>query len=161
MSGFSVRRVVTGHDAGGKAAVVSDEMLGAKRISSTAERVLLWSTQVFPSDNQDETDGGLADLKPGDASRTTFGIVTLEPRSESPIHRTVSLDYCVVIDGQIDLALADGVVTTIRRGEVVVQRGTLHGWNNTTDEPCVMAVVVTEASPVRIGDQELTSLWLT
>ncbi|MFE7422107.1 cupin domain-containing protein [Rhodococcus sp. NPDC057529] len=155
MSDFSVRRIVTSHDGNGQAVVRTDDQLPSQELSPTAQSVLLWSTDVFPSDNNDETDGakpGVGLVSPGG---TVFMITNMAPHSESPAHRTVSLDYGIVLDGEIDLVLDDGSTTRVRRGEVVVQRGTIHGWNNPLDVPCVMAFVLVDANPVKVGDTEL------
>lgn len=46
------------------------------------------------------------------------------------MHRTQSLDYGVVIEGEVEMVLDDGVSTVMGRGDVAVQRGTSHGWRN-------------------------------
>lgn len=46
------------------------------------------------------------------------------------MHRTQSLDYGLVVEGEVEMELDDGVKVTLRRGDVAVQRGTIHGWRN-------------------------------
>ncbi|KPI34360.1 uncharacterized protein AB675_4904 [Cyphellophora attinorum] len=58
------------------------------------------------------------------------------------MHRTQSIDFGIVIEGQIELLLDSGVKTTVQKGGVVVQRGTNHQWINTSKEQCVMAFVL-------------------
>lgn len=52
------------------------------------------------------------------------------PGVESPLHRTMSIDYLVVLFGELELGLDSGETRTIRLGDVVIQRGTLHSWKN-------------------------------
>jgi quercetin dioxygenase-like cupin family protein len=66
---------------------------------------------------------------------TRVRIVDMPPGARSPMHRTESVDYGVVLEGEITLVLDDGSVTTVGPGELVVQRGTDHAWENRTDTP--------------------------
>ncbi len=52
------------------------------------------------------------------------------PGATSPMHRTVSLDYGVVLEGEVELVLDSGEVRLLKRGHVAVQRGTNHAWRN-------------------------------
>lgn len=64
------------------------------------------------------------------------------------MHRTVSVDYGIVLEGEIDLVLDDGVRTTMRKGDVVVQRGTVHLWDNKSKQNCRIFFVLVPAKPV-------------
>lgn len=148
-----LRRVVTGHDAAGRAVFVSDQMLTPTPIpSGDADFALLWTSAVLPVDNNDDTDGrerpaGLT-LHGGSVAR----IVDLLPGCVSPMHRTNSLDYGIVLTGTVELELDDGLVTTLGPGDVIVQRGTMHAWRNPDAELTARIVfVLTEALP-RIVD---------
>ncbi len=72
-------------------------------------------------------------------------------------HRTDSIDYIVVIAGEIDMELDDAVVH-LKAGDVVVQRGTIHNWLNRGTEPCVLAVVLVDAKPVEAGGKVLPAV---
>jgi quercetin dioxygenase-like cupin family protein len=61
---------------------------------------------------------------------TRVRIVDMPPGARSPMHRTESVDYGVVLAGEITLVLDDGSATTVGPGELVVQRGTDHAWEN-------------------------------
>jgi quercetin dioxygenase-like cupin family protein len=63
---------------------------------------------------------------------TVARYVDLPPGALSPIHRTVSLDYGVVLEGDIELVLDSGETRELQRGDLVVQRGTMHAWRNTS-----------------------------
>jgi naringenin degradation protein FdeH len=64
------------------------------------------------------------------ASGTRVRIVDMPPGARSPMHRTESVDYGVVLEGEITLVLDDASATTVGAGELVVQRGTDHAWEN-------------------------------
>ena len=63
---------------------------------------------------------------------TVARIVDFAPGSEALMHRTQSLDYGIVIEGEVEMVLDEGVKRVLRRGDVAVQRGTNHGWRNTS-----------------------------
>ncbi|KAK8056911.1 hypothetical protein PG993_002138 [Apiospora rasikravindrae] len=72
-----------------------------------------------------------------------------------PMHRTVSLDYGVVLEGEVDLVLDSGEVRRMRRGDLAVQRGTMHAWRNPSEtEWCRMLYFLQECEPVRVGGGE-------
>jgi len=69
---------------------------------------------------------------------------TVEERSPHPLmHRTESVDYGVVIEGEMTLVLDDSEVL-LKEGSVVVQRGTNHAWANRSGKPCRMLFVLVE-----------------
>jgi hypothetical protein len=63
------------------------------------------------------------------------------------MHTTPTVDYAVVLEGDIDLTLDNGVSTSLRPGDVVVQNATRHGWMNPYGEPATIFVVLIGASP--------------
>ena len=60
------------------------------------------------------------------------------------MHRTDSIDYAVIMSGEIDMLLDDSEVH-LKAGDVVVQRGTNHAWANRGDEPCKIAFILIDA----------------
>jgi quercetin dioxygenase-like cupin family protein len=64
----------------------------------------------------------------------------------------------VVISGEIDMELDDGVVVHVRQGDVLVQRGTIHNWVNHGTEPCVIAFSLIGAHPVTKGGKTLDAV---
>jgi quercetin dioxygenase-like cupin family protein len=152
---LNIRRVVTGHDQNGKAIVLKDEQY--RNVHSGRgrhEACVIWSTGSFPSDNDTAEDGGLRPVGFTDPDGTVFRIVRYEPGVAPRMHRTESIDYAVVISGEIDMELDDSVVH-LKTGDVLVQRGTIHNWVNRGTEPCVVAFVLIAAHPVRRGDEVL------
>lgn len=141
-----VQRVITGHDSAGRAIFKSEDVTPTRTIpTGDAAFLLVWTTATVPADNNDEIDGrdraaGLT-LEGGSVIR----IVDMLPGKESPMHRTNSIDYGIVLEGEIELELDDGAKKTIRQGGIIIQRGTIHLWRNTTDKPCRIAFILIEA----------------
>jgi len=141
-----VQRVVTGHDENGRSIFKSEDFSPTRTIpSGDASFLLIWATATVPADNNDETDGRERDagltLKGGSVIR----VVDMLPGGESPFHRSNSIDYGIVIEGEVELELDDGAKKSIGPGGVIVQRGTNHLWRNTTDKACRIAFVLIEA----------------
>lgn len=79
----------------------------------------------------------------------------LPPESKSPMHRTVSLDYGILISGELECLLDSGEVRTIRPGDLIVQRGTMHQWFNRKKEWARIVFILFHAEPVVIGGEPL------
>lgn len=156
MSTLNIRRVVSGHDDDGNAIIVSDTVLPGLALDAAAESVLAWSTDVFPSDNTDETDGGRRDIGLVSPGGSALRFVTMSPHTSSPHHRTQSLDYGIVLDGEVELELDGGSSVRLQKGDVVVQRGTIHTWRNSTDQPSTMVFVLLDAAPIQVGSMTLS-----
>lgn len=142
----AVQRVVTGHDANGRAIFKSEDLAPTKIIpSGDAAFLLIWTTATVPADNNDETDGRERDAGLTLDQGSVIRIVDMLPGKESPMHRTNSIDYGIVLNGEIELELDDGCTKTVREGGIIVQRGTMHRWRNRTDKPCRIAFILIEA----------------
>lgn len=142
----AVRRVVTGHDAAGRAVIAREDAAPTRPIpSGDAAFLLVWSTATVPADNNDETDGREREAGLTLPGGSVLRVVDMLPGRESPLHRSSSIDYGIVIDGEIELELDSGERRTIGAGEIVIQRGTSHLWRNRTDRPCRIAFVLIEA----------------
>ena len=146
---LKIRRVVTGHDDGGKAVVQIDEVCG--NVISRRERhhsCVVWSTASFPVDNAGHEDESARPVSTTPPEGTVFRIIEYGPGVAPRNHRTDTIDYAVVISGEIDMELDDGVAVHLKTGDVIVQRGTIHNWVNNGTEPCVIAFVLIAAKPV-------------
>jgi quercetin dioxygenase-like cupin family protein len=155
---LKVRRVVTGHDASGRAVVKIDEI--AKNVSSRrpgASSTVIWSTDTFPVINEGEDDGSEKVSGTTLANGTVFRVVRYEPGVTPRRHRTDSVDYAVVMSGEIDMEL-DGTTVTLKAGDVLVQRGTVHNWVNRSKEVAVVAFVLVSAKPVTAGGKTLEAV---
>jgi quercetin dioxygenase-like cupin family protein len=147
------RRVVTAHDADGKAVIwldgdAANHKFPTDKITST----LLWSTDRTPTDllaTEDEGARILGSAPPPNGSR--FTMMQFFPGNDGHMHRTDTVDYVICLSGEIDMVVDDGKSVTLRAGDVVIQRGTNHAWINRSTEPCRLAVVLIDALPKREG----------
>jgi quercetin dioxygenase-like cupin family protein len=152
---LQVRRVITGHDANGKAKVLIDEV--AKNASSGrpgATAVNIWTTEGFPANNDGDADAGLRKVATTLTNGTIFRIIEFAPGLAARNHRTDSIDYSVIISGEIEMELDDSLVH-LKAGDVMVQRGTIHNWINRGTAPCVLAVILIDAKSVEAGGKVL------
>jgi quercetin dioxygenase-like cupin family protein len=151
------RRVVAGHDATGRAVVKIDEIpknLVSSRPGATA--CVVWTTEGFPVDNDGQEDQSLRKTGTTLDNGTVFRILELAPGVSPRNHRTDSIDYAVVMSGEVDMELDDTTVH-LKAGDVLVQRGTIHNWINRGTEPCVIAFVLIAAKPVTTGGKVLNA----
>ncbi|MFT7572755.1 MAG: mannose-6-phosphate isomerase-like protein (cupin superfamily) [Paracoccaceae bacterium] len=165
-----IRRVVTGHDKDGTAIIARDGIAENIRVRAAngLTSTLLWSEDATPSDNSGDTDkadreigvappdGGsvfrIVEFTPDDASVSNEEMkkeLGLDPDSGGPVrhpgmHRTRSVDYAIVMSGEIDM-LVDQDEVHLTAGDVIVQRGTNHAWANRGTEPCRIAFVLIDA----------------
>lgn len=152
---LTVRRVVTGHDANGKAIVMIDEVVSNVRSSRPGASVApIWTTEKFPVNNDGHDDAAARQVGTTLPGGTVFRVVEFSPGVASRNHRTDSIDYAVVISGEIDMDI-DGALVHLKAGDVLVQRGTIHNWINNGKEPCVIAFALIDAKPVAAGGKVL------
>jgi quercetin dioxygenase-like cupin family protein len=154
----SVRRVVTGHHANGKAKVLIDEVIGNVKLGRPGATVhAIWTTQGFPVDNDGDADAGARTVGTTLENGTICRVVRFDPGVAARNHRTDSIDYAIVLDGEIDMELDDETVH-IEAGDVLVQRGTIHNWVNRGAAPCTICFVLIAAKPVTAGDKVLHAM---
>jgi len=156
---IKVRRVITGHDAGGRAVVKIDEI--SKNVVSNrpgASACVIWTTDAIPADNSRDGDAGLKKVGTTLPGGTVFRVVEFSPGVSPRVHRTDSIDYAVVISGEIDMELEKGDEVHLKAGDVLVQRGTLHNWINRCKVPCVIAFALVDAKPVEAGGKVLNAV---
>lgn len=143
-----IRRVVTGHDAQGRSVVLSD---GDARVHSLGRPGMslgdIWATSVYPPVvTPDEPDPIRETLDFTIKQRgTRIRILESTPGGEDAepwMHRTETIDYAYVLEGEMCLLLDDGVEVVLTEGDVVVQRGTNHAWVNRSGKRCRMLFVM-------------------
>jgi mannose-6-phosphate isomerase-like protein (cupin superfamily) len=172
-----VRRIVTGHDASGKAIVLMDGTNPHRVVRALTGTVnnLMWMAESTPAEMSGDIDraagkGGVAPPKGG----SVFRIVDFPPTTDEEIakfdpqflskqipheghhsskdresshpfmHRTCSLDYAVVIVGEIDMKLDDSEIH-LKAGDVLIQQGTNHAWINRSGKTCRVAFILIDA----------------
>jgi quercetin dioxygenase-like cupin family protein len=147
------RRVVTGHDAGGKPIVwIDGDATNHKYPSDKISSTMMWSTSKSPTEIFGAEDEGariLGSAPPPYGSR--FTMMEFAPGNEGHLHRTDTIDYVICIAGEIDMFLDKMRFVRLRAGDVLIQRGTDHAWVNRSDKPCRLAAVLLDAVPKREG----------
>jgi mannose-6-phosphate isomerase-like protein (cupin superfamily) len=165
-SDFQIRRVVTGHDADGRAVFVSDGVPPRTVTSEAGHGLseLLWFTAP-PSSAEDGTDvvpeligrfpeNGASTCRlirfPGFAPDTPVDDTWLRVPGDDPehpgLHRSETLDLMIVIEGAITLGLEDGEYA-LGPGDAVVQRGTVHRWRVVGQTPCTFLSILMSPDP--------------
>lgn len=135
------RRVVTTHDAHGRSKFLLDGAMPVE--TSPAPGVtsrIIWASDRHPASNAGDADGSLTDIAKAVGGGSIFSMTDFEPGSGGPMHRTISLDYGVVLSGSIWLILDEGEVR-LDEGDVYVQRGTIHAWSNRGPGVCRLLTV--------------------
>jgi mannose-6-phosphate isomerase-like protein (cupin superfamily) len=182
MESRTVRRVVTGHDAAGRAHVVDDrdvEPITSELMPGCAA-YRLWGRDerpTFPDDGSPQRadayyppPGGsrfmINVIAPGDLvpppgidvaaalaelDRLMPGAMARNEPGAPGMHTTDSMDYVLVVSGEVTLELDEGEQTVLRAGDVVVQNGTRHAWRNHGAEPCTIVGVAVGADRVGPG----------
>jgi mannose-6-phosphate isomerase-like protein (cupin superfamily) len=168
----STRRIVTGHDSQGKAVVLFDSALEAKQRSAGGNGMtLLWVTSESPVDAAVSADRSQTHVGvPPPANGTVFRIVDFAPLSpqSAPVdheqipramgidpatqgyarhantHRTKTIDYAIILEGEIDMLLDDSAIH-VKAGDVLVQQATNHAWVNNGTKPCRIASILIDA----------------
>jgi quercetin dioxygenase-like cupin family protein len=154
---FQVRRVVTGHDATGKAIVTIDDILPGRSMREGVTAAVVWTSEGFPVDNNGDADEGKRQTGTTHADGTVFRLIEFAPGNAGRNHRTDSIDYLCVLSGEIDMDI-DGAEVHLKAGDVMVQRGTIHNWINRGREPCVIAFVLIAAHAAVAGGKALPAV---
>ncbi|HXF52737.1 MAG TPA: cupin domain-containing protein [Hyphomicrobiaceae bacterium] len=155
-AGFSpVRRVVTGHDERHVAKVIRDDFAENRRSSRPeVTSTLIWSSDEMPADIrigaavEDMGARKLPTQPPPNGSR--FIVMEFLPGASGQMHRTDTLDYISVLEGEIEMDMDDTTVR-LKAGDVMVQRGTNHAWKNRSTRKARLAIVLLDAKPLGIG----------
>src|SRR5215472_12529653 len=142
------RRVVTGHDERGVSVFASDGPVPMVRTAPDGAMFCeVWATAAAPAPvaagEPDPTLNALTVPPPPNGTRIRINV--FPPGAVSPVHRTQSVDYGIVLDGEVVLVL-DGSETTLRPGDVVVQRGTSHRWENRAGTAARMAFILIDGA---------------
>jgi quercetin dioxygenase-like cupin family protein len=126
-----VRRVITGHDDAGRSVIARDENLDPSRVVRDDGRPVaeLWATVDQP-----------VHPDPGRSGFSQFRVVDVPPGVKSAMHVTDTVDYAIMLEGELHLIL-DTEETLLVAGDTVVQLGTMHAWHNRSNRPARMVFV--------------------
>ncbi|KAF9519853.1 hypothetical protein BS47DRAFT_1001441 [Hydnum rufescens UP504] len=163
LSLLPIRRIVTGHTPDGMATVIRDERLtpvpDVPNVPDSGRITRIWTTKQSPVVHSDETvDGGTGGpdrLGLVSTNGTNIGSFDVAPGNGVPRHRTSTIDYIILISGELTAVLEDGTERTLSEpGTILVQRGTLHKWENRGPGWVRFLAVLVDAKPVEIVDKE-------
>jgi len=174
---WRVRRVLTGHDAGGRSTFIADgEAPNVKEMTAITGLALtdLWETGAAPASNLGLKDAAdrpvrleppkngtilrIVEFPPdsawrgatdGKAGFKAIGAGHAQDKSSTDpmMHKTATVDYIIVLKGEI-YAIMESGEKLLRAGDILVQRGTNHSWSVRSNEPCIIAAVLVSAKPV-------------
>ena len=150
-----IRRVITGHSQGKVAKVLLDgPAANAKYPGPGTVSTLIWSTDTTPADisvGEAIEDMGARILgSPPPPNGTRFAVIDFPPGNAAVSHRTETIDYVIVLSGEIEMDMDESTVR-LKAGDVMVQRGTNHAWVNRGKERARVAFVLVDAKPLGIG----------
>jgi len=137
---MAFRRVVTGFNKAGKSCVKWDSAIEPKSLRPGFDNVPLWATRKLPAETATD-DPNNWELGTSLAGGSVFRFGVYAPGNIARWHATDSVDYAICISGEMWMELEDGEVH-LKPGDVVIQLGTNHNWNNRGTIPCVMAYVL-------------------
>lgn len=163
---FSVpKRYITSHNSDGEAIIdtsVPEEVPFYTRPSKAVSFASCYVTRESPVQLNQEADlkayQDLLSSPPGLAvsTGTVLRYVDMSPGSASPMHRTLSLDYGVVLEGEVEVILDSGETRLLKRGDICVQRGIMHAWRNTSEKDWARILYVLQPSlPITVEGKEL------
>lgn len=113
-----------------------------------------WITHGFPVDNDSQKDMAKRTAATVVPDGSAFRVIEFQPGVQARNHRTSSIDYAIVMSGEIDMEM-DGSRLRLQAGDVLVQRGTIHNWINNGGQPCIIAFILIDAKPVTVGGRRL------
>ncbi len=151
-----IRRVVTGHDAASNPVVVIDGKAANEKFPDPGVvSTLIWSSDAMPvpvpigTGAEDMGRRILGSAPP--ANGTRFCVIDFPPGNPVVRHRTETLDYVIVLEGEIDMILDDESSVHLGTGDILIQRATYHAWVNRSEKRARIAVVLIDAVPLGIG----------
>ncbi|KAI1330939.1 hypothetical protein F5Y16DRAFT_319729 [Xylariaceae sp. FL0255] len=146
------RLVVTGHNAEGLAIFKADHTiepflpLGPKGSSF----VLFDERSPIPASNTEDVVQRHNAIPRAPSAGVNFCIANYPPGVNVPMHRTLSRDWCVIMSGEIVVALDNGEEKTLKEGDFFIQAGTNHSWHNRTDKVCRVAFMCMPSEKVKL-----------
>jgi quercetin dioxygenase-like cupin family protein len=156
-----INRFITTHDPKTGQAIFSDALPDESTMVPLKDRMgfaLSYTTCSFPVDMAGDNDLNeytkYLKSPPGlsISNGTVLRHVDFVPGVTCAMHRTVSLDYGVVLEGEIEAILDSGETRMMKRGDVCIQRGTMHAWRNPSEtEWCRMLFVLQPSKPVEVA----------
>lgn len=149
------RRVVTGLGPDGRSCVLFDDVVACHEVGPGIGTALVWRTDRIPACDSGSEDVAarpfdMAMMRDGGSNFMLFEFAPDDRMVGPGLHATDTIDYIVIIKGQVILTTETGEVT-LGPGNLVVDRGVLHGWRAIGDENALIAVINLPSDPVGAG----------
>ena len=149
-----IRRVVTGHEGEVAKVMIDAPATNAKFPGTGAVSTLIWTTDespaAMPAGTEFEDMGARIMGTPPAPNGTRFAVIDFPPSNKPHMHRTETVDYVLVLEGEIEMDMDDSTVK-LKAGDVMVQRGTNHAWANRSKARARVAFVLIDAEPLGKG----------
>ena len=144
---FKIRRILTGHDAQGRSLVAEDSLIESTpgKMQPAIQIANFWINESLPPvlDGPDPAKGAFPMLPSNGGA--VFRVLELAPSTPPHMHKTETIDYVVVLAGELTMLLDEGVEVTLKPRDTMIQRATVHGWANRGSAPARFATVVIDA----------------
>ena len=145
---FSIRRIVTGHNDKGRAIVAMDSVIDSRpgRFDGGTHVQEFWQTDSLPP--QHNGGDAVAERTPvtPKPNGSILRVLHIPPGAKADeLHRTATLDYFLVMDGEIEMTFDDDKSVHLKKGDAIVIRNTMHGWRNRSDKMCMLFEVLIDA----------------
>ncbi|KAJ6621704.1 hypothetical protein B0H10DRAFT_1789591 [Mycena sp. CBHHK59/15] len=156
-----IRRIVTSHDDKGFGTIQHESALDFQDIPGMqgAKAAAVWVTSDgLPTNDNNKSEDGANRVVNGivQPNGTNLRCTDLAPGAETSMHRTISLDHNILLQGELILIMDDGSETHLKNpGDTVIQKGTMHAWRNPSTEWARWMTVVIAAEPVLVRGQVL------
>lgn len=150
-----IRRIVTGHDESNVAKILLDApAANAKHPQPGLVSTMIWCTDGAPAkisigEKPEDMGGRILGTAPPHKG-TRFAVIDFPPDNIPHMHRTETVDYVIVMEGEIEMDM-DRSSVKLKAGDVLVQRGTNHAWANRSGRRARVAFVLVDAEPLGIG----------
>lgn len=155
-----IRRIVTGHVGDVAKVIIDAPAVNAKYPSPGTVSTLMWCTDSAPAKipaGADAEDMGARILGTAPPVKgTRFAVIDFPPGNHPHMHRTETIDYVIVLEGEIEMDMDESTVK-MKAGDIMVQRGTNHAWANRSDKRARVAFVLIDAESLGIGKPVLGS----
>jgi quercetin dioxygenase-like cupin family protein len=149
-----IRRIVTGHNGEVAEVLIDAPASNAKYPAPGTVSTLMWATDSAPAQipaGRDVEDMGARIMGTAPPVRgTRFAVIDFPPGNVPHMHRTETIDYVLVLEGEIEMDMDQSTVK-MKAGDVMVQRGTNHAWANRSNARARVAFVLIDAEPLGIG----------
>ncbi|MCJ1311387.1 hypothetical protein MMC25_005058 [Agyrium rufum] len=156
-----IKRIITGHNAKGESVVIHEDNGAHQDVMGNGRGVMniIYSTHENPVEMTDDVDVKYArEHGPGlhERNGSVVRMIDFAPGQESPLHRALSIDYGTVLEGEFELGLDSGEKRILRRGDMIVNRATVHMWKNCSpDKPGRMLFILLDCKPLTINGKKL------